>query len=373
LWYNSITMKLRNINLSLLILVGLMFLSFAFFVVAQEQTSTANNVFLDSDQDGLTDAEEKTYGTDSRKADTDGDGYSDGAEVRSGYNPTKPAPGDKIVSAIETTSNQSVLGQSDTADSNENLTQKLAQKITEITSKSSEEDQNVSIEEIQSIVDDALNSNVNETDLPQIDKASIKIKKQNYSGLSAEKEKQKKKDDFINYITSVYYILSSNSPSPLTSSSDISNTITSLTEQITSAITVRNSSALTDLEKSGAKIEEQLKDVEVPQDLIDLHVKALSYAKYAQQLKKNIDPNSDDPIKDIANLSKIRAYIASLYAFTDEVSNKMSEYDVTYDETIKSKLKALGVDPPSVTDSDLTKILDTITSSVDTSSSDTTQ
>lgn len=42
---------------------------------------------LDSDNDGLTDVQEKTYGTDPLKTDTDGDGYLDGAEVSSGYNP----------------------------------------------------------------------------------------------------------------------------------------------------------------------------------------------------------------------------------------------------------------------------------------------
>lgn len=42
---------------------------------------------LDSDRDGLTDAEEVKYGTDKNNPDTDGDGYKDGAEVQSGYNP----------------------------------------------------------------------------------------------------------------------------------------------------------------------------------------------------------------------------------------------------------------------------------------------
>lgn len=366
-------MKLRNFNLSFLVLVGLMFLSFAFFVVAQEQNSTTNNIFLDSDQDGLTDAEEKTYGTDPRKADTDGDGYSDGAEVRSGYNPTKPAPGDKIVVSESPAQKQAVLAQNSNKNGEENITEKLAQKISTIATQTNAEDQNVSIEDIQSIVDEAMNSNLSEEDFPKIDDKEIKIKKQNYSSLSAEKAAQKEKEDFIDYITSVFYILSSNSPSPMTSSSDISSTITSLTEQILSAISMRNSSALNDLEKSGEKIEEQLKNVEVPEDLVDLHKKALIYAEYSQQLKQSIDPNSDDPIKDIANLSKIRAFISSLSAFTDEVSTKFSKYGVTYDDTIKNKLKSLGVDPPKIDETDLTEILDTIKSSADVSSGDASQ
>ncbi|MBU4216298.1 hypothetical protein L6270_02710 [Candidatus Parcubacteria bacterium] len=42
---------------------------------------------IDSDQDGLTDAEEAKYGTDPLNSDSDGDTYLDGAEVKGGYNP----------------------------------------------------------------------------------------------------------------------------------------------------------------------------------------------------------------------------------------------------------------------------------------------
>lgn len=41
----------------------------------------------DTDGDGLSDEEEKIYGSDSQKVDTDGDGYKDGDEVRNGYDP----------------------------------------------------------------------------------------------------------------------------------------------------------------------------------------------------------------------------------------------------------------------------------------------
>lgn len=43
---------------------------------------------VDTDKDGLTDAEEARYKTDPLVSDTDGDGYSDGAEVKGGYNPS---------------------------------------------------------------------------------------------------------------------------------------------------------------------------------------------------------------------------------------------------------------------------------------------
>ncbi|MBI2483289.1 hypothetical protein HYV74_03910, partial [Candidatus Uhrbacteria bacterium] len=42
----------------------------------------------DSDGDGLSDVDEKLWGTDPNNRDTDGDGYWDGDEVRKGYSPT---------------------------------------------------------------------------------------------------------------------------------------------------------------------------------------------------------------------------------------------------------------------------------------------
>jgi len=45
---------------------------------------------VDTDGDGLMDAEESELGTDMESADTDGDGYRDGDEVREGSDPTDP-------------------------------------------------------------------------------------------------------------------------------------------------------------------------------------------------------------------------------------------------------------------------------------------
>jgi|GEM_PF-1559142 len=54
---------------------------------------------IDSDQDGISDEDEKRIGTDPNSADTDKDGYMDGDEVKNGYDPLKSAKDgpDKIV------------------------------------------------------------------------------------------------------------------------------------------------------------------------------------------------------------------------------------------------------------------------------------
>lgn len=45
----------------------------------------------DTDDDGLTLAEESLYGTNPELSDSDGDGYSDGSELLNGYDPIRPA------------------------------------------------------------------------------------------------------------------------------------------------------------------------------------------------------------------------------------------------------------------------------------------
>ncbi len=58
---------------------------------AEELAAGTSSLKADTDGDGLGDREEvKVYGTNPLKADTDGDGYSDGTEVSGGYNPNGP-------------------------------------------------------------------------------------------------------------------------------------------------------------------------------------------------------------------------------------------------------------------------------------------
>jgi len=66
----------------------------------EEKIAGTNINVIDTDNDGLSDYEEvKIYQTNPLSADTDGDGYLDGAEVKSGYNPNGPGklPGNSTV------------------------------------------------------------------------------------------------------------------------------------------------------------------------------------------------------------------------------------------------------------------------------------
>ncbi|MFA6047421.1 MAG: hypothetical protein WCV59_01735 [Parcubacteria group bacterium] len=367
-------MKIKNIQLSLAVLLLLVVLSFSYYVSAQQNTNSSGNIFLDSDQDGLTDQEEALYGTDPKNADTDGDGYSDGTEVKSGYDPTKPAPGDKL--AVANTSNSgAVLGTSDT-----NLTNQVSQKITELVQTAqenqsttvnedgtvSQDDATVTLDQLQEIIDQSMGtSGTTDDNLPEVKKEDIKILKQDYSKLSADEQTKRKKEDFLNYTVAIAYIFSSNSPTPITSSQDMSKVVTSIYQTVIQAMEARSTSNLTDLEKSSDKILEQLKLVEVPEEMVDTHIKAMRYTMYAKELSGTLTPNADDPLRDIANFSKMETFVESITSFTTDIQSKFAEYNISYsDADLQAKLKSFGLDGIKI---DGTNIIDTVTTTTDTS------
>lgn len=58
---------------------------------------------IDSDQDGLTDSEERLYSTDAQKEDTDTDTYLDGEEIKNLYDPLRPEQSRLDVSGLVNT------------------------------------------------------------------------------------------------------------------------------------------------------------------------------------------------------------------------------------------------------------------------------
>jgi hypothetical protein len=347
-------MKLKNINAAFLILSGLLFSSLAFFAVAQVNSSGTKNVFLDSDQDGLTDEEEKLYGTDMHGRDTDGDGYSDGAEVKSGYDPLRPAPGDKLNLLVQKEKEKQAKTLTSSADDREdNLTKKVAQKISSLTEKASSEGENIDISMIETLVNEALNEENETGEEPlAVSKSELKIKKQNYSGYSEKKANEKRKEDLENYLIAVYYIFSSNSPKPITSATDMSSIIKGLSSTMISAISNRDSSALEEISQSGEKIFSQIKEVEVPEELVDMDIQALTFAKEVIAIKDNLKPSTDDPLGDIAKLSKIQSLMSALVDFYGQLEKKMNEYGIVYDDEMKNKIENYGVFAPNKEDLD---------------------
>lgn len=336
-------MKTKNLLSPLFILSILIIASFAFFAAAEESAQTTQHIFLDTDQDGLSDDEEKTMGTDPRNPDTDGDSYSDGSEVQSGYNPLKPSPGDKLIPDIEEPQEKNSSDSGKT-----NMTKEMSQKISTLLSSSDSADQEITIDQIKGVVDESLNpsTEVNTEEFPEITEKDIKIKKQSLKGLSEEEAAQKKKEDFSDYLVGVGYVLSSNSPTPITSTSDVTSLYSNMSNDLISAITARDAKSLEKINEGAEKSLEQLKAVAVPEDLVETHIETLRAVKYAQELKNVLVPNPDDPVADIANLSKIQGFSNYLTAFSEDMAKKFDTYGLTYDENMQKKFDSYGISVP---------------------------
>jgi hypothetical protein len=324
---NSNGVKLKNIQLSFIVLASLIVLSFAFYVSAENNSATSNNIFADSDQDGLSDQEEKIYGTDPHNKDTDNDGYTDGVEVSSGYDPLKPAPGDKIIPANS-------AGQTNAPDANqENLTKKLAYQITQMTQDPSQSS-NIDTGTVQSLVDQIIPEDSGgatgqtETEAPVFTKDDFKIKSQNYAKLGDKKAQEQRKEDFIEYVSAIFYIFSSNSTQPITSGTDINSVMNSMVQKMISAFAIRDAKQLDDMSASGEKMMEQMKNIEVPEEMIDIHIQALTFAKYAEDMKDYINPDPADPISDIQNLTKVSGLVSNSAELFTQIEDKFNEYDL---------------------------------------------
>lgn len=337
----SLLIPTKRLQLPLLVFSILVFASFGFFSIASENFS-GKNIFQDADQDGLTNEEEQLYGTDPQKADTDGDGYSDGAEVRSGYDPLKPSPGDKIVPTTKETTQASQTTTSLTASSLEepsgrggsnedNLTEQVSQQIADILKDSSGDTTDTSAtiqtmqENIQSLLD---GKNIGSTSLPEIDENDIKIKKQNYSDLSEEERKAKIKQDTLEYVTKVSYILASNAPEVLSAPEDMEKIATSMMTNALTSIESGNSQYLQDLAEKGDQVLLELHNIEVPENMLSSHKKALQLFQYASALPKELKSFDTDPLSNLVVLSKMQSFLGILSSFVKEIDSTLKDIGI---------------------------------------------
>lgn len=337
----SLLIPTKRLQLPLLVFSILVFASFGFFSIASENFS-GKNIFQDADQDGLTNEEEQLYGTDPQKADTDGDGYSDGAEVRSGYDPLKPSPGDKIVPTTKETTQASQTTTSLTTSlpeepsgrggSNEdNLTEQVSQQIADILKDSSGDTTDTSAtiqtmqENIQSLLD---GKNIGSTSLPEIDENDIKIKKQNYSDLSEEERKAKIKQDTLEYVTKVSYILASNAPEVLSAPEDMEKIATSMMTNALTSIESGNSQYLQDLAEKGDQVLLELHNIEVPENMLSSHKKALQLFQYASALPKELKSFDTDPLSNLVVLSKMQSFLGILSSFVKEIDSTLKDIGI---------------------------------------------
>ncbi|MEI6650593.1 MAG: hypothetical protein WCL23_04150 [Candidatus Moraniibacteriota bacterium] len=309
----------------LFVFCGLLLGSGIFFARASD-TITGSNIVDDPDQDGLTTAEEKLYGTDPMNPDTDGDGYTDGVEIKSGYDPLKKAPGDKIIPDTEKAA-------TDQKSTETNLTDQVSEKIADIVKNAPVKDDGtseVSLDDLNSISEDLISGNQKDIVLPDVDISSIKVKKESYSSLSDDDRKQKIKEDVTEYLTKIAYIFANNSPKSFKTQTEFEGASNDLVSMVTSALSLGSLSQLDSLVENANKTLDQIKEVEVPEVMLDVHVKALKLAMYAAQLHDTAPSTmNEDPMQSIRSLSYMQGLLNVTSSFAIDVQKKLSEYGIS--------------------------------------------
>lgn len=325
-------MKLKNIKPAFIIFAFLLLGSFSLFALAEDNIENSQAVFADSDKDGLGDDEEKVYGTDPLNADSDGDGYSDGVEVKSGYDPLKPAPGDRIV-APDALTEASVLGESvdsSQISTEDNVTSQLSDKLADFIKENQDKEGEVSVENLDTIIQESIGGELEEAELPEIADDSIKIKKQDYANLSAEERTKKENEDATNYLTSVLYIMVSNAPTELDSTDDVNN----FAEQIMGQASALLSGSLgkmtffDDLANRGQLMLEQMNEIEVPEKLVPIHKKGLQLAQQSVGMKETVKIDLNDPMGLVVSLSKVKKVIEQGLSFYADALTELKKYGI---------------------------------------------
>lgn len=307
-----------------LLLFVLLFVGYRCFVSFASEMN-GENIVDDPDQDGLTTSEERLYGTDPNRRDTDDDSYSDGVEIFGGYDPLKKAPGDKVVAESMAVTGTSGQG-------GDNLTEEVSQKIANIV-KSSEADTEgnteVGLEELNALAQEIALGGSAEIILPEIDLSLVRIKDQSYPKLSGEKREDRVREDIVEYLTTVSYIFANNSPKPFGSEEELESISDSLIDEAISSFSSGSLSRLQSFASNGESMLSEIEQVEVPEEMLEVHVKALKLAKYATSLKDEVTvSDADDPVKTIRTLSKAQGFLNVVISFVADVQSKIEQYEI---------------------------------------------
>ncbi len=311
--YNTLTF----IIFSLLIVSA-----FSFFTFADDTKLT---LFEDFDRDGLSNAEEKSLGTNPKNADSDNDGYSDGVEIGSGYNPLIPAPGDRIIKKEESVVITPFTSQST------NVTNRISEDVVSYLADAQESGKTeIDSEEFSQAVSDAVDKEVTFESISPIDISTITIKEQDYADLSSKKRDERLKEDAIEYFTAISYVFITAFPQDFFDRSvedlqfELMTQLTDFSESLT------DYSFFEGLADNALIAKSQMAEIEVPEDLLEIHTEGLYLLNYISNIYKSgtYKNVSTDIAPMIATLAQMQGIIDLSMDFQDKINLKMEEYEL---------------------------------------------
>ncbi|QQS21057.1 MAG: hypothetical protein IPL87_00750 [Candidatus Moraniibacteriota bacterium] len=215
---------------------------------------------------------------------------------------------------------------------NENLTQQVSEQIADILKSSSGKDEkgDFSFEEMQSKLQSLLDGQQagGPVTLPDIPEESIRIKEQSYENLSEEERNAKLKQDSLEYVTKVAYILTSSAPDLFSSQEDINKISESMIESITNSFESGSMEYIDTLSKRGDQAIKELEVVEVPRNMLSAHKKALQLFQYAKRLRTELKSPNEDPLAALVSLSKVQSFLSTISGFVNEVDQNLKSIGI---------------------------------------------
>ncbi|HEX8974817.1 MAG TPA: hypothetical protein VF817_05015 [Patescibacteria group bacterium] len=180
---------------------------------------------------------------------------------------------------------------------------------------SSKDGQSVSTSDVSDFINSEISDKVGDPitldTLPQIDASKIKVLNQPYASLPENERKQKELDDAYKYVATMAYLLASNSPMPITGPDDFASFRNDFLNHFATLETSNpDLQYFSDLGDRLGLFLDQVNNVEVPETMVDIHIKFLRIANGLLALKKDASiSNVNDPISRMVLIKKTDAYI----------------------------------------------------------------
>ncbi|MEA2006764.1 MAG: hypothetical protein U9O20_01210 [Patescibacteria group bacterium] len=310
-------------------------LLFAWLNFSFAQDDELNN-FEDRDDDGLADIEEETRGTDPDNPDTDGDGYGDGVEVDGGYDPLIPAPGDRVGEDEESEEIDKV----NVTDIYKNIIEESKGKEIDILKEAflteegvvsiDDEDGDVSLtdDDIEDFVAETLEeSGLMNTEMEMIDEEDLNILDPSEDEDAKEVLSEEKKQ-VEEYLIEIGYILTENYDYVSGDQDVLTGDLMGLIMEIGLDIDEGDDSRVNEMKEDGKDIFEQLKEIEAPYVLKDVHVTAMSLFQHILKQDENLVFDRDDPVGLNLLIGQIEGVVMEADSLSEQVNEVLQQHDI---------------------------------------------